>query len=173
LARYQHAERPTVLVFDLDPGTGSTLLIARWWLSGSRNSSKKRAGKFCQDERIQGASTLRPSQQSRDLRANQGFARHTADELTRMHPEHVIQRMEKRLRTGKVFIDWSQNDGHKTTVCVYSLRAMERPTVSTPVTWDEVSQWAAGKTSVRPSFETEAVIKRVEKFGDLFEPVCG
>jgi bifunctional non-homologous end joining protein LigD len=99
------------------------------------------------------------------------FARHTADELTRAHPEQVIQRMEKRLRTGKVFIDWSQNDGHKTTVCVYSLRAMERPTVSTPVTWDEVSQWAARKSTARPSFETEAVIKRVEKLGDLFEPV--
>lgn len=79
--------------------------------------------------------------------------------------------MKKSLRRGKVFIDWSQNDFHKTTVCVYSLRAKEKPTVSTPVTWDELEQ--ARKSGRREDlvFRPEEVLKRVEKMGDLFEPV--
>ena len=66
------------------------------------------------------------------------FARNVAEQMERQHPDRVVSKMEKRLRVGKVLVDWSQNDRHKTTVCVYSLRAKEQPTVSTPVTWDEV-----------------------------------
>jgi len=75
------------------------------------------------------------------------------------------------LRTGKVLVDWSQNDRHKTTVCVYSLRAKERPTVSTPVEWDEVKAALKKKSAERLAFTSDEVLKRVEKNGDLFVPV--
>jgi bifunctional non-homologous end joining protein LigD len=79
--------------------------------------------------------------------------------------------MQKNLRKGKILIDWSQNDNHKTTVCVYSLRAKERPTVSTPVTWDEVETCMEDGDPERLVFETEEVLSRVEEHGDLFEPI--
>ena len=79
--------------------------------------------------------------------------------------------MLKSLRGGKVLVDWSQNDDHKTTVCVYSLRAKERPTVSTPVTWEEVEHCLQKKNPALLVFETNAALKRVEKQGDLFAPV--
>lgn len=80
-------------------------------------------------------------------------------------------RMQKSLRRGKVFVDWSQNDEHKTTVCVYSLRAKEHPTVSTPVTWKEVAEAKKKGDPAWLSFETKDVLKRIKKRGDLFEPV--
>jgi bifunctional non-homologous end joining protein LigD len=94
-----------------------------------------------------------------------------AERLTRDHPELVIAKMEKRLRAGKVFVDWSQNDSHKTTVCAYSLRAKEHPTVSTPVTWEEVTTALKKRAPDRLTFVSEEVLKRVEEQGDLFESV--
>jgi bifunctional non-homologous end joining protein LigD len=79
--------------------------------------------------------------------------------------------MQRSLRKGKVFIDWSQNDEHKTTVCVYSLRAKGQPTVSTPVTWSEVSKCARTGKASELTFVSNQVIKRVDKQGDLFAPV--
>ena len=79
--------------------------------------------------------------------------------------------MEKSIREGKVFIDWSQNDEHKTTVNVYSLRAQAQPTVSTPVTWDEVQDCWSGKSPERLRFLSGDALKRVAEQGDLFEPV--
>jgi bifunctional non-homologous end joining protein LigD len=79
--------------------------------------------------------------------------------------------MKKSLRPGKVLVDWSQNDPHKTTVCVYSLRAKERPTVSTPVRWEEVEACAKIGDAERLSFDSAAVLQRLEKNGDLFAPV--
>jgi bifunctional non-homologous end joining protein LigD len=79
--------------------------------------------------------------------------------------------MTKSLRDGKVFIDWSQNDEHKTTACVYSLRAKERPTVSTPVTWDEVGAALKRRSAKRLTFGYNDVLNRVERDGDLFAPV--
>ena len=86
-------------------------------------------------------------------------------------PKLVVSRMTKSLRKGKVLVDWSQNDEHKTTVCVYSLRARERPTVSTPVTWDEVEAAHDSGDAGLLTFDTEAVLDRVEAHGDLFAPV--
>jgi bifunctional non-homologous end joining protein LigD len=83
----------------------------------------------------------------------------------------VVPKMAKALRTGKVFIDWSQNDEHKTTINVYSLRAKEQPTVSTPVTWEEVATALKKKKAQLLVFPSDRVLRRVEKFGDLFEPV--
>src|SRR3974377_203427 len=79
--------------------------------------------------------------------------------------------MKKQARTGKVFVDWSQNDEHKTTIAVYSLRAREHPTVSTPVTWDEVERSLKKKDASLLVFEARQTIGRFEKMGDLFEPV--
>ena len=79
--------------------------------------------------------------------------------------------MKKAVRTNKIFVDWSQNDEHKTTISVYSLRAREHPTVSTPVTWDEVEQALKKKDAERFVFEAKDVLARVEKMGDLFAPV--
>jgi len=92
------------------------------------------------------------------------FAKAVAELLEKHHPELVVSRMAKDLRPGKVLVDWSQNDEHKTTVNVYSLRAKDRPTVSTPVTWDEVE-------SGDLSFEQDEVLERVRRDGDLFAPV--
>jgi bifunctional non-homologous end joining protein LigD len=79
--------------------------------------------------------------------------------------------MLKSLRKGKVLVDWSQNDDHKTTVNVYSLRARTHPTVSTPVKWEEVEKALKKKDANLLRFTSEDVLKRVEKHGDLFEPV--
>ena len=79
--------------------------------------------------------------------------------------------MSKQARTGKIFVDWSQNDEHKTTIAVYSLRAREHPTVSTPVTWDEVERAHKKKDAALLVFEASQVVSRFEKLGDLFEPV--
>jgi bifunctional non-homologous end joining protein LigD len=99
------------------------------------------------------------------------FAKAVAELLESAEPELVVSRMTKARRTGKVLIDWSQNDSKKTTVCVYSLRATERPTASTPLDWDEVR---AGRDSGDPeslAFEAQQVLVRVSERGDLMAPV--
>ena len=85
--------------------------------------------------------------------------------LERADPDHVVSNMKKSVRKGKVFVDWSQNSRHKTTVAVYSLRARPHPTVSTPVTWDEVEAAAGGEPL---TFEAADVLDRVAELGDLF-----
>jgi bifunctional non-homologous end joining protein LigD len=99
------------------------------------------------------------------------FALALAKLLEQEHRDLVVSEMRKELRTGKVFVDWSQNDEHKTTVSVYSLRAREHPTVSTPVTWDEVEAALKKKDAARLVFEATDVLARFEKMGDLHEPV--
>jgi bifunctional non-homologous end joining protein LigD len=92
--------------------------------------------------------------------------------MERSDPDLVVSRMAKNLRKGKVLVDWSQNDEHKTTVAVYSLRAKERPTVSTPVEWKEVERALKRDDPDVLTFEAKDVLKRVEKQGDLFKPVA-
>jgi len=99
------------------------------------------------------------------------FARALAELLETQSPQRVVSKMQKSLRQGKVFVDWSQNDDHKTTVNVYSLRAKEHPTVSTPVSWDEVETALKKKNTSLLLFEADAVLKRVQTLGDLFAPV--
>jgi len=99
------------------------------------------------------------------------LSRSLAQRLERDHPDGVTSNMSKAVRKGKVFVDWSQNDEHKTTICVYSLRAKEEPTVSTPVTWSEVENCLKKKNAELLRFRSDQVLARVEKQGDLFEPV--
>jgi bifunctional non-homologous end joining protein LigD len=91
--------------------------------------------------------------------------------LEHEHPGLVVSDMKKAARTNKIFVDWSQNDEHKTTISIYSLRARERPTVSTPVTWEEVESALKKKDPQRLVFESKDVLARVDKRGDLFGPV--
>jgi bifunctional non-homologous end joining protein LigD len=97
-----------------------------------------------------------------------GFARDLAVAMEAEHPTLIVHRMDKALRTGKVLIDWSQNAAAKTTVAPYSLRARARPTVSTPLTWDEVAEAADGRDI---AFTAPEVLDRVEEVGDLFAPL--
>jgi bifunctional non-homologous end joining protein LigD len=99
------------------------------------------------------------------------FAHALARLLEGDHKELVVSDMKKQVRVGKVFVDWSQNDEHKTTVAVYSLRAREHPTVSTPVTWEEVERSLKKKDASLLVFEAKQVVARVDKMGDLFAPV--
>jgi bifunctional non-homologous end joining protein LigD len=100
------------------------------------------------------------------------FAHAVAQLLERDDPRRVTSRMDKSLRKGKVFIDWSQNDQHKTTVCVYSLRARPEPTVSTPVAWEEVEHTASSGDGEALVFDAPAVLDRVERHGDVFGAVA-
>jgi len=100
------------------------------------------------------------------------FAHAMARLLENEHREMVVSDMKKAVRTNKVFVDWSQNDEHKTTVNVYSLRAREQPTVSTPLSWDEVEALANSGDPQSAVFESDDVLDRVDEHGDLFEPVA-
>ncbi len=100
------------------------------------------------------------------------FARGVAQVLERAEPDLVVSDMKKTLRGGKVLVDWSQNDEHKTTVGVYSLRAKDRPTVSTPISWDEVEAVRASKDPADLEFTSDQVLARVAEHGDLFGPVA-
>ena len=99
------------------------------------------------------------------------FANAVARLLERRNPKGVVSNMSKAIRTGKVFVDWSQNDQHKTTIGVYSLRAREVPSVSTPLTWDEVERCAALRDGSLLHFEAPDVLERVARLGDLFGPM--
>jgi bifunctional non-homologous end joining protein LigD len=172
LAKQQDIERPTMVVFDLDPGPPANILqcaqVAQWLKEEldalHLQSSAKSSGS-------KGLQIYIPLNTSVTYQLTKPFARTMAERLTRDHPDLVTAKMEKRLRTGKVFVDWSQNDSHKTTVCAYSLRAKERPTVSTPVTWEEVTTALKKRDANRLTFISDDVLKRVEKQGDLFESV--
>jgi bifunctional non-homologous end joining protein LigD len=99
------------------------------------------------------------------------FAHAVADLLERRHPERVVSSMAKRRRLGKVLIDWSQNDEHKTTVATYSLRAKPTPDVSAPVTWEEIQECRDSGDPALLELPPDEVLRRVAERGDLFAPV--
>lgn len=98
-------------------------------------------------------------------------SRRIAELLEQATPDAVVSRMAKTARVGKVLVDWSQNTEHKSMVCVYSVRAKERPRVSTPVSWDEVEQALDAGDPQRLVFEMGALRERIAEHGDLFAPV--
>ena len=167
-------ENPKQMVFDLDPGPGTDIIdcarVACWLRKIFDHFGLK---SFPKTSGSKGLQLYIPLNQD-DVGYVPGtktFSRACAQLLEKQHPDAVVSDMKKELRHGKVLIDWSQNDEHKTTVCVYSLRAKERPTVSTPVTWDEVEDALAAEDPDMLVFDSADVLERVERHGDLFAPV--
>ena len=173
LSKKQNPQRPTMLVFDLDPGPPATIIncaqVAFWLKEIFDNMGLESFVKTTGSKGLQLYVPLNVPRVTFD--ETKKLARSLAERLTREHPREVVYDMKKSLRKGKVLIDWSQNDDHKTTVCVYSLRAKERPTVSTPVSWAELHKaFKTGKPDTL-AFDAETVLRRVAKFGDLFASV--
>ncbi|HEV2400342.1 MAG TPA: non-homologous end-joining DNA ligase [Candidatus Sulfotelmatobacter sp.] len=172
LALAKDIKCPTVMVYDLDPGPPANIVqccqVAVWLRDIFDHLGLK---SFPKTSGSKGLQLYVPLNTPTTFDATKLFSRALAQLLEQEHPEFVVSDMKKALRTGKVFVDWSQNDEHKTTIAVYSLRAREHPTVSTPVTWDEVERTLKKKDASLLVFETKDVFKRVDKMGDLFEPV--
>jgi bifunctional non-homologous end joining protein LigD len=164
-------ERPTMMVFDLDPGAPAgiveccevALLVRELFEGLGLRSFPKTSGS-------KGLQVYVPLNGPSSYAQTKTFAQAVARLLEARHPDRILSRMAKALRVGKVFVDWSQNDVHKTTVCVYSLRAKERPTVSTPLRWTEVETCARTRDGAKLVFEAKDVLARVTRLGDLFEP---
>ena len=172
LALAQDVNRPTMMVFDLDPGPPANVLACcRVGLMLRDMFEQLGLQSFAKTSGSKGLQVYVPLNVPVTYADTKPFARAVAELLEKQHPKQIVSRMTKSLRGGKVLIDWSQNDEHKTTANVYSLRARERPTVSTPVTWDEVAEAAKGRSVKRMTFEYDAVLDRVERDGDLFAPV--
>jgi bifunctional non-homologous end joining protein LigD len=166
-------ERPAMMVFDLDPGPPANI-IACCRVALHLRDLFEQVGleTFAKTSGSKGLQVYVPlNDDAITYEDTKPFARAVAELLEKQHPKQIVSRMTKSLRPGKVLIDWSQNDEHKTTVCVYSLRAKERPTVSTPVTWEEVEAASRRRSGKVLTFEHDDVLARVEERGDLFAPV--
>jgi bifunctional non-homologous end joining protein LigD len=172
LSKSRNRERPTAMVFDLDPGAPATIVECAQvalWLKEIFDAFNLEV--FAKTSGSKGLQLFVPLNTPVTYDQTKPFAQGLAQRMEREHPREIVSKMQKNLRAGKVFIDWSQNDDHKTTVCVYSLRAKEQPTVSTPVTWSEVEAVHRKKNPDRLVFTSDAVIQRVKDLGDLFAPV--
>ncbi len=172
LARKRDVARPTMMVFDLDPGAPADIVQCCQvgiWLRDLLGKMKLKS--FAKTSGSKGLQVYVPLNTPVTFDQTKDLSRALAEHLERAHPALVTFNMSKALRIGKVFVDWSQNDEHKTTINVYSLRAKEQPTVSTPVTWQEVENALKKKDSKLLTFTSDQVLPRVEKLGDLFEPI--
>jgi bifunctional non-homologous end joining protein LigD len=173
LARADRIERPTAVVFDLDPGAPAGIVeccrvaaLLRGVLDGIGLQS------FAKTSGSKGLQVYIPlNHPQASYERTKPFAKTVAELLEQAEPELVVSRMTRARRTGRVLIDWSQNDAKKTTVCVYSLRAGERPTVSTPLEWDEVEAARDAGDPAGLAFDTHETLARVADKGDLFAPV--
>ncbi|MDO8188285.1 DNA ligase D [Conexibacter sp. JD483] len=168
-------DHPTAVVFDLDPGPGTglqecaeiaLLLEGLFAQLGLRTAVKTSGSKGLQVYLPLGEGAATYAQ-------TKPFAKQIAELLERRLPELVVARMTRRLRAGKVLVDWSQNDEHKTTVCVYSVRAKERPQVSAPLSWEELRAAHADGAAAELVFDPQDVLRRVAEQGDLFAPMLG
>lgn len=166
----QHAERPQYVVFDLDPGPGTSVVeccrLALRLRDTFNGLGLETMAKTSGSKGLQLYIPLNdPAARYESTRA---FAKAVADMCERETPELVVSKMTKSIRPGKVLIDWSQNNQVKTTVCAYSLRAREHPTVSTPVTWKEVSTCDRSGDPDSLRFTSSQVLARTKRRGDLF-----
>jgi bifunctional non-homologous end joining protein LigD len=163
---------PTMMVFDLDPGPPANIVqcsqVAFWLRDIFEHFGLK---SFPKTSGSKGLQVYVPLHTPTSYDETKPFAHALARLLESEHPDLVVSDMKKTLRVKKVLVDWSQNDEHKTTVSIYSLRAKERPTVSTPVSWEEVERCLKKKNPDLLVFEAKDVLARVEKLGDLYEPV--
>ena len=170
MALAQDLESPVIMVFDLDPGPPAAMTECCQVALGLRKIlASVDLAAFAKTSGSKGLQIYVPLNSRHTHDHASGFALAAGQLLAREQPDKVLVEMNKALRKGKIFVDWSQNSRHKTTVAVYSLRARSRPTVSTPVDWDEV---AAGAGGAALSFEAAEVLERLEQRGDLFAPVA-
>lgn len=172
LAKAAAIEQPTAMVFDLDPGAPADIVDCcqvAIWLRGLF----EQLGLSCYPKTSgsKGMQLYVPLNGDVSYADTKPFAKAVAEALETKFPDRVVSQMSKAKRPGKVLIDWSQNDRHKTTVCVYSLRAKERPTVSTPLEWDEVEAALEAGDAEALVFDHAAVLERVAAKGDLFAPL--
>jgi bifunctional non-homologous end joining protein LigD len=172
LSRASDIGRPTVMVFDLDPGPPANIVqcaqVGVWLRQIFEHFGLQ---SFPKTSGSKGLQIYVPLNTAIGYEVTKDFAHALARLLEDEHRELVVSDMKKQLRTGKVLVDWSQNDEHKTTIGVYSLRAREHPTVSTPLQWEEVERALRKKDAELLVFEAGQVLKRVAKVGDWFEPV--
>ncbi len=173
-------DRPSVLAFDLDPGPPADVVdCCRVALRvrelfdhfGVQSFAKTSGSKGLQVYVPLNNDEVAYEAEDGGDQATKPFARAIAQLLEKQTPKEVVSKMKKAEREGKVFVDWSQNHRRKTTIAVYSLRARERPTVSTPVSWDEVEHAAENEDADSLVFEAGQALERIERHGDLFAPV--
>jgi len=171
MARCGDIETPSMVVFDLDPGEPANIQdcaeVGLWLHDLFENFQLECFAKTSGSKGLQVYVPVNGQPLSHEQASN--FALSVAQAMEKHHADRVLSNMRKDLRKGKVFIDWSQNSRHKTTICAYSMRARPTPTVSTPVTWDEVDAAATGGPL---SFEAPEVLQRVADVGDLWEPTA-
>jgi bifunctional non-homologous end joining protein LigD len=166
-------EVPTALAFDLDPGEPATIVeCARVGLRLRELFGAFDVECFPKTSGSKGLQVYVPLNTKVTYETTKPYAQAVAQLLERETPDEVTSKMTKKLRKGKVFVDWSQNTETKTTVAVYSLRAKDRPTVSTPLRWKEVEALARNGDPGKVVFEASDVLKRVKRHGDLFAPVA-
>ncbi len=165
--------RPTVLAFALDPGPPADVVdCCRVAIRLRDMFGHFGVESFPKTSGSKGLQVYVPLNDKKvSYETTKPFAKAIAQLLEKQSPDKVVSKMKKVEREGKVFVDWSQNHQRKTTIAVYSLRARERPTVSTPVTWDEVEHVAENSDADSLVFEAGEVLERVERHGDLFAPV--
>jgi len=172
LALAKDIECPTEMVFDLDPGPPANIVqccqVGLWLREIFEHFGLQ---SFPKTSGSKGLQIYVPLNTPTNYDATKTFSHALAQLLEQQHPDLVLSEMSKKARAGKIFVDWSQNDEHKTTIAVYSLRAREHPTASTPLKWEEVERTMKKKDASLLVFEAGQVIARVEKMGDLFEPV--
>jgi bifunctional non-homologous end joining protein LigD len=173
LSLAEEPDRPTVLAFDLDPGPPADILdCCRVALRLREMFGHFEVECFPKTSGSKGLQVYVPLNNDEiTYDETKPFARAIAQLLEKQTPDLVVSKMKKVERRGKVFVDWSQNHRRKTTIAVYSLRARERPTVSTPVGWDEVERATEREDTESLVFEGSDVLKRIEREGDLFAPV--
>ncbi len=164
--------RPTVLAFDLDPGPPADIVdCCRVGLRLRDMFGHFGVESFPKTSGSKGLQVYIPLNNKVHYETTKPFAKAIAQLLEKQTPDQVVSKMKKVEREGKVFVDWSQNHQRKTTIAVYSLRARERPTASTPVSWDEVETVADSGDGSTLVFEADAVLDRIATHGDLFAPV--
>ena len=172
LHRGQRQNQPDFLAFDLDPGAPAGMVeccqVAVWV---KQMFDSLGLASFVKTSGSKGLQVYVPLNTKTTYERTKELAHTVALLLEREHPKDVVSRMRKSLRPGKVLVDWSQNDEHKTTINAYSLRAKDRPTVSTPVTWDEIERALKTKDGSKLDFDTKDVLARLAKLGDLWAPV--
>jgi bifunctional non-homologous end joining protein LigD len=173
LSRAGDIPRPTMVVFDLDPGPPATIVeCCRVALRLKDLFDRLGLDSLAKTSGSKGLQLYAPLNTPVTYEGGtKDFALAVAQLFEQRFPSEVVSSMRKDLRPGKVLIDWSQNDEHKTTVCVYSLRARPRPTVSTPVTWEEVAATADAADPDLLVFQADHVVERVRRLGDLFAPL--